>query len=243
MKIVFHERYYNSDYARDPAAEPGRLEGIINLLSKKKEFEFINPEPAKEEDILRAHTESHYRSIKRESLLFELASLAAGGAILAASEGFMGNPTMIVIPVWASFSTLAGLKLNLEAFVSEYLIWSLTPFVLVYLFIKLKKEFKNATKLIFLGLLNLVPYFVYPSSFFSQIIITSNYRFTYPAMMPLMLSLFIIAKKYKFELKLAVVSILSTFAVLSQFSYRPKIIFIWLVLIIIINYFHKAFNK
>jgi len=97
MKIVFHERYYNSDYVGDPAAAPGRLEGIISLLSHKKEFEFLEPERAKKKDILRAHTESHYRSIKREPLLFELASLGAGGAILAANEGFNGNPTFAII--------------------------------------------------------------------------------------------------------------------------------------------------
>ena len=61
MKIVFHERYYNSDYAGDPAAEPGRLEGIVDLLSNRGEFEFIKPEPAKKEDILRAHSERHYQ--------------------------------------------------------------------------------------------------------------------------------------------------------------------------------------
>ncbi|MHA2036696.1 MAG: histone deacetylase family protein [Promethearchaeota archaeon] len=97
MKIVFHEKYYNSDYARDPAAEPGRLEGIINLLSQRKDIDFIKPEPAKKEDILRAHSERHYNYIKREPLLFELASLAAGGSILAAEEGYKGNPTFAVI--------------------------------------------------------------------------------------------------------------------------------------------------
>ncbi len=97
MKIVFHERYYNSSYSRDPAAEPGRLEGIVDLLSKRKGYEFIKPEPAKKEDILRAHSERHYRAIKREPLLFELASLAAGGSILAAEEGYNGSPTFAVI--------------------------------------------------------------------------------------------------------------------------------------------------
>jgi acetoin utilization deacetylase AcuC-like enzyme len=97
MKIVFHERYYNSDYAMDPAAEVGRLEGIIELLSKNKEFEFISPKPATKEDILRAHTKRHLDYIKRDSLLYELASLAAGGSILAAEEGYNGNPTFAVI--------------------------------------------------------------------------------------------------------------------------------------------------
>lgn len=97
MKIVFHDRYYNSDYSMDPAAETGRLEGIIDLLSKNKEFEFITPKPATKEDILRAHTERHFNYVKRDSLLYELASLAAGGSILAVEKGYKGNPTFAVI--------------------------------------------------------------------------------------------------------------------------------------------------
>ena len=97
MKIVFHERYYNSEYAWDPAASPGRLEGVMDVLLREKDYEIITPKPATEEDILRAHTERHFRNIKRNELLFELASLAAGGAILAAEEGYNGNPTFAVI--------------------------------------------------------------------------------------------------------------------------------------------------
>ncbi|MFX1402806.1 MAG: histone deacetylase family protein [Promethearchaeota archaeon] len=97
MQIVFHERYYNSNYAMDPAASAGRLEGIISLMKSKSEYTFIKPEPAPEEDILRAHTERHLRYIKRDPLLFELASLAAGGSILAAEEGCDGTPTFAVI--------------------------------------------------------------------------------------------------------------------------------------------------
>ena len=55
MKIVFHERYYNSDYALDPAASPGRLEGIMDLLQQNRENEIITPKPATDDDILRAH--------------------------------------------------------------------------------------------------------------------------------------------------------------------------------------------
>ncbi|MFX1317144.1 MAG: histone deacetylase family protein [Promethearchaeota archaeon] len=97
MKIVFHEKYYNSEYAWDPAASPGRLEGIMSKISKNQEYEIIKPKPATEENILRAHTLRHVQSIKRNDLLFDLASLAAGGAILAAEEGYKGNPTFAVI--------------------------------------------------------------------------------------------------------------------------------------------------
>ncbi|NHJ20153.1 MAG: histone deacetylase family protein [Candidatus Lokiarchaeota archaeon] len=97
MKIVFHERYFNSSYAMDPAASQGRLEGIIETLSGKSEFEFIEPKPATKEDILRVHSERHYNYVHRDTLLYELASLAAGGAILAAEEAYEGNPTFAVI--------------------------------------------------------------------------------------------------------------------------------------------------
>ncbi|MFX1409487.1 MAG: histone deacetylase family protein [Promethearchaeota archaeon] len=97
MKIVFHEKYYNSEYAWDPAASPGRLDGIMSKISKNQEYVIIKPKPATEEDLLRAHTPRHVQSIKRNDLLFELASLAAGGAILAAEEGYKGNPTFAVI--------------------------------------------------------------------------------------------------------------------------------------------------
>ncbi|MFW9987599.1 MAG: histone deacetylase family protein [Candidatus Odinarchaeota archaeon] len=97
MKIIFHKKYFNSNYAMDPAASPGRLEGIIEMLKKNSEYEFIKPESSLRDDILRAHTERHLNSIKRNPLLFALASLAAGGAILAAQEGYNGNPTFAVI--------------------------------------------------------------------------------------------------------------------------------------------------
>ncbi len=97
MKIIFHERYYNSEYSLDPAASPGRLEDIMNILMKDKQNEIITPKPATNEDILRAHSKRHLQSIEKDKLLYELASLAAGGSILAAKEGFYGNPSFAVI--------------------------------------------------------------------------------------------------------------------------------------------------
>jgi acetoin utilization deacetylase AcuC-like enzyme len=97
MQIVFHKKYFNSDYAMDPAADNGRIESIMDIISNKKMYNIITPEPAKEEDILRAHTKRHLDSIKRDSLLYKLASLAAGGAILAAEEAYGGTPTFAVI--------------------------------------------------------------------------------------------------------------------------------------------------
>ncbi len=94
---MFHDRFYVSNYAMDPAASSGRIESIMNILENNKDFEFIVPNPATKEDILRAHGERHYRYIESDSLLYELAALAAGGAILAAEEASKGNPTFAVI--------------------------------------------------------------------------------------------------------------------------------------------------
>ena len=64
MKIVFHDKYYTSDYSFDPAASVGRLDGIMSIInSKKDEYEIITPEPATDEDILRAHTKNHIKNI------------------------------------------------------------------------------------------------------------------------------------------------------------------------------------
>ena len=82
----------------DPAASPGRLESIMNIIkSKPDDYEIITPEPATEKDILRAHGNRHYEYIKNDPLLYELAALAVGGSILAAEEGFNGNPAFAVI--------------------------------------------------------------------------------------------------------------------------------------------------
>jgi acetoin utilization deacetylase AcuC-like enzyme len=98
IKIIFHERYYNSRYAVDPAASEGRLDGILNIINSKPQlYETIEPIPAAEADILRAHGQNHYEKIKRQPLLYELGALAAGGAVMAAETAYHGNPSFAVI--------------------------------------------------------------------------------------------------------------------------------------------------
>lgn len=97
IKIVFHEKFYDV-YTGDPAASSGRLEPIINELKKyPEEYDFVKPEPASKEDILRAHTLGHFKDIKTSGNLFEYAILAAGGAIKAAELAYDGYPTFAVI--------------------------------------------------------------------------------------------------------------------------------------------------
>jgi len=94
MKIIYHPRYCDV-YSMDPASEPGRIEAIRDVL--KGVFEFIEPGPATEEDLLLAHTKAHVESIRSDRYLFEVASLAVGGSILAARTALDGEPCLGLI--------------------------------------------------------------------------------------------------------------------------------------------------
>lgn len=94
MKIIYHPRF-TEVYASDPAAKAGRMEAILREI--EGEYDFLKPEPAKEEDLRRVHTQSHIESIKRNPHLFETACLSAGGAILAAELAMKGEPTFGLI--------------------------------------------------------------------------------------------------------------------------------------------------
>jgi acetoin utilization deacetylase AcuC-like enzyme len=80
MKIVFHEKYFDV-YSGDPASAEGRLDGPYQVL--KEEFKFVRPTAASEADLQLVHTLDHIERIKRDGHLYEVATLAAGGAILA----------------------------------------------------------------------------------------------------------------------------------------------------------------
>lgn len=83
MKVVYHEKY-NEVYASDPASAAGRIQAVEMALRGK--VTFIEPAEATKEDILKVHTPDHARSVEREGV-YEIAALAAGGAIKAAQIG------------------------------------------------------------------------------------------------------------------------------------------------------------
>ena len=83
MKVVFHEDFYKV-YTSDPAASAGRMESIVEAIDSK--VEFVRAQPATQKDIESAHTQTHMDFI-RQSGLYEIARLAAGGAVQAASIG------------------------------------------------------------------------------------------------------------------------------------------------------------
>ncbi len=94
MKVVYHPRY-TEIYASDPAASPGRIEAILEELGR--EYDFVEPQAASEDDLLLVHTQYHIASIKRDKQLYEVACLAAGGAIEAARIAVEGEASFGLI--------------------------------------------------------------------------------------------------------------------------------------------------
>jgi acetoin utilization deacetylase AcuC-like enzyme len=83
MRVVFHNDFYDV-YSDDPAAAAGRMEAIIAAIEPY--VEFVQAQPATEAEIAAVHTPEHIERIRRIGL-YEMAALAAGGAIQAATLG------------------------------------------------------------------------------------------------------------------------------------------------------------
>ena len=94
MNVVCHPRYLEV-YAGDPAAAAGRIESIMREVSSYHEL--VTPEPASIEDVKLAHTEWHIAEIKSMRHTYEVALLAAGGAIKAAELAMSGEPAFGLI--------------------------------------------------------------------------------------------------------------------------------------------------
>jgi acetoin utilization deacetylase AcuC-like enzyme len=98
LKIIFDEKFYNSQYAQDPAASSGRLESImVEFEAKRDLYEIASPQNATRDDILRAHSKRHLNYVEQDPQLYDLAMLAAGASITAAQEAFDGNPSFAVV--------------------------------------------------------------------------------------------------------------------------------------------------
>jgi acetoin utilization deacetylase AcuC-like enzyme len=94
VKVVYDNRY-RTVYSSDPASALGRIESIHEEL--KSDFEFIEPKPAKEEDILLVHSQHHVDMVKTHPLVYETALLAAGGAIEASEIAMQNEPAFGLI--------------------------------------------------------------------------------------------------------------------------------------------------
>jgi len=93
MIVVYHPRY-TEVYENDPAAAAGRMEAIVKELGG---FKFVEPKAAGLDDIRLCHTASHISYVQRYGDVFEVAELAAGGALLAAEMAVKGEPAFGLI--------------------------------------------------------------------------------------------------------------------------------------------------
>lgn len=84
MKIIFHEDFYNSDYIDDGASVAGRMESIIEVISKESNYELIKPEQASYQDLLLAHSPDLIKDVSQNTELYKMALLSTGAAIKAA---------------------------------------------------------------------------------------------------------------------------------------------------------------
>ncbi|KPJ75992.1 MAG: acetylpolyamine aminohydrolase [Deltaproteobacteria bacterium SG8_13] len=85
MQVVFHEDFYQV-YTGDPAAASGRMEAVVETI--EPQVEFVRAEPAVRQYIAAVHSEAHIRQVEDQGL-FDIAALAAGGAVQAARIGLL----------------------------------------------------------------------------------------------------------------------------------------------------------
>jgi acetoin utilization deacetylase AcuC-like enzyme len=94
MKVIFHEAFYEV-YAEEAAAEAGRMEAIVEAIQPN--VDLVAAEPASEMQIAAAHAKAHIAHV-RDSGLYSIAALAAGGAIQAARIGLHGPAFGLIRP-------------------------------------------------------------------------------------------------------------------------------------------------
>lgn len=94
LKIIYHEKY-REVYSDDPASSPGRIESILDELGDS--YPIVEPVPASDDDILLVHTKTHIAYVKKSGLVYDLASLAVGGTIMAAEFASVGEPAFALI--------------------------------------------------------------------------------------------------------------------------------------------------
>lgn len=101
MRVVFHESFHDSFYSEDEfdnGAAEGRLVGMMKVLREEGHYAVEVPGSATRTDLLRGHTEAHVASIETgKPRLFAMASLAVGGACLAADLALRGEPTFACV--------------------------------------------------------------------------------------------------------------------------------------------------
>jgi acetoin utilization deacetylase AcuC-like enzyme len=96
MKLVYDGRFADSSYCDDNAALPGRMEAATSGM-REGGWEIVAPPSATARQLLLARDAPYVEKVAENGKLFAMASLAAGGAILAARIAFGGEPAFACI--------------------------------------------------------------------------------------------------------------------------------------------------
>ncbi len=125
MKLVYDRKFALSTYATDNASLEGRMEAAMSRVWGEG-WEILAPTPADEAQLLRSHDAVYIGRVKGDKELFEMASLAAGGAILSADLAMEGEAAFACVRPpghhasradawgWCCFNNLAVALLDLR---------------------------------------------------------------------------------------------------------------------------------
>lgn len=186
-------------------------------------------------------------------LIFLIPILSLGGIWYFRNFIFVGNPIYPAnlpnlaghpnfqdqnFALWRTpFAYHDGLFRIVEAFISEYIFWTISPLIglTIFIFNRYKKlPFTLPLKLqsvLNLGLLLLTVSLLLP---IPTINIISNMRYLLICMIPFILGMFLLAQSMKKIELLAILALLNSVFVLSQLHFRPKLAFIYIVFLAII---------
>src|SRR3989344_5053811 len=135
--------------------------------------------------------------------------------------------------VWKSFITNPPHLVN--AFISEYMIWSPVFVLLPIFYLVTRRRGKDnnlliINRLILVGIINLVFYFFFPSYKYYDSVV-AGVRYSYPAFAAFMLALFLLTQKLKRERILEIITFANLSFLILPVPYHPKILFIYVPLV------------
>ncbi|MBM4325932.1 MAG: histone deacetylase family protein [Deltaproteobacteria bacterium] len=94
LTVIYHDLCLN-DYLTASCETPDRVQSVMKAL--RQHYPVRTPAAATEDDILLVHLESILTAVKRDTVLYEAAAVAAGGAILAAELALKGQPAFAAV--------------------------------------------------------------------------------------------------------------------------------------------------
>jgi hypothetical protein len=142
-------------------------------------------------------------------------------------------------------TTLRYPVIMMNSFFGEYKLWCLSlliPFYALYLRVKKKMPLPHGVLLLcFIGLANLLFLSIAPTSYEPWIMV-SSFRYSYPAFIPLILSMFLLAAHFKKDSWIGYFAIANMLPVLT-ISYNPKLVLIYLPLAVVSFYLIDRYEK